>query len=83
MNRLRVLLGVSVLALLAFPAAAADYPGCKECVSQCFSDSSCTTICDDKRTEGWGWEYCEFRQFQRAQICRGAGVTCYYLEVNG
>lgn len=73
---------VIVLSILALPAAA-QYPGCKECKSDCFGDGSCATICADKLEEGWGWETCEFRQYRLAQICRGAGVTCYYLEVEG
>lgn len=85
MNRslLRILFVVAVLSLLALPAAAADYPGCKECASYCFSDGSCATICVDKGDEGWGWEYCEFRQFRLTQICRGAGWGCYYMDVQG
>jgi len=79
---LRVLFVVFVLSLLALPASA-EYPGCKECRNICFSDGSCVTDCADRRTEGWGWENCEFRQFRLVQICRGVGTSCYYLDVIG
>jgi len=84
MNRtvLRLLFFVVILIILAMPASA-QYPGCKECKSDCFSDGSCTVICADKQDEGWGWETCEFRQYRLTQICRGAGTACYYLEVQG
>lgn len=84
MNRsfLRIFFVVVVLSILAVPASA-QYPGCKECGSDCFSDGSCVTACLDKQDEGWGYEGCEFQQYRLVQICRGAGVMCYYLEVEG
>jgi len=79
---LRVLFVLIVLSILALPASA-QYPGCKECRTACFSDGSCVTDCPDRQTEGWAWDHCEFRQYRLVQICRGAGASCYYLEVQG